>query len=77
MMDTNTQTEFAAFTARGALIRTFETRKQALAWWEGEEGEPSGQDRFPGCRLDEVITTQTIVRRAIRRPSNLRLVRVA
>lgn len=61
---------FEARTARGILISTFETEKQALKWWEDRAAE------FPGCRL-EYVTTQTIItRRTIRRPK-LELVRTA
>ena len=54
-----TRTDFRAYTAHGALIRTFASRDMALAWLEIEGSA------FPGARIVEHTETTTIRERAI------------
>lgn len=54
------QTEFIAYTSVGKSIRTFATRKQALAWWLERSCE------FPGARLEEVTEQLIITRKTLR-----------
>ncbi len=53
-------TEFIAYTAAGVPIRTFDTRRLALAWWLERSCE------FPGARLEEVGTQTIVTRRTVR-----------
>lgn len=58
---TESTTTYEATTALGVPIKTFATRDLAVRWWS------AFADEFPGCRVDEVETVTTVVRRAVRK----------
>jgi hypothetical protein len=74
LITSETRTEWEARTARGALIKTFQTRAQATKWWDDPDVDRAG--KFPGARLEEVTTELRVIRRTLRRPA-LELVRSA
>lgn len=66
-----TQTEIHAVTAKGTVIRKFEDASLAWGWFDTQGVE------FPGCKLETVSTTVTVVRAPLRRRGSLKLVRAA
>jgi len=66
-MITETTTSIEARTRLGVLIKTFDSRAVALAWWDVNSVV------FPGATLHEVQTETRVTRRCLRK-TTLKLV---